>query len=189
MGISSGSQPAPYGHQRDAVDNIDGLDVSVLSLTTSYIFTKPRQLLETYLEEEKAKQGSDVEMDEEKGWDDWDVESDDSSEKSSDSGWMNVDSDGDEGFDVSDSDEDKMEKAVTESAPLEEAGMTPDATTAGEVKRVSTLATTKVHISCIRCFYVDKLGKSDFNARGLCIATRTTTKGGATRGGSGCGLS
>jgi protein SDA1 len=119
---------------------------------TWYIFTKTRQLLETYLEEEKAKQGSDVEMenddDDEKGWDGWNVESDDSSEESSDTGWMNVDSDDNEGFDVSDSDDDKRAKAVAESAQEQE-GVTPDTATTGEVKRVSTLATTKVHISCI----------------------------------------
>jgi SDA1 len=150
------------------------------------------QLLETYLEEEKAKQGSDVQMenddDDEKGWGDWDVESDDSSEESSDGGWMNVDSDDNEGFDVSDSDDDKMVKAVAESV-LEKEGATPDAATTGEVKRVSTLATTKVHISCIRCLYVDKSGNVDFNTRRLCIATRTTTKRSATSSRSGCRLS
>ena len=88
--------------------------------------------------------------DDEKGWDGWDVESDDSSEESSDGGWMNVDSDDNEGFDVSDSEDDKMAKVVADPV-LEKEGATPDAATTGEVKRVSTLATTKVHISCIRC--------------------------------------
>lgn len=80
-----------------------------------------------------------------KAWEGWDVESD-SSEESDDSDWKNVESDGEEAFYVSDSDDEKPKKkkegdtdvdaekddVKTEDAPVEEG------------KRISNLATTKV---------------------------------------------
>jgi len=35
MGLSAGTRPLPYGHQRDAAMDIDGLDVSLLSTLPS----------------------------------------------------------------------------------------------------------------------------------------------------------
>ncbi|KIM27293.1 hypothetical protein M408DRAFT_171912 [Serendipita vermifera MAFF 305830] len=118
MGLTSGSQPLPYGHQRDAAMDIDGLN-----------------LLEDHLNQAKEG-GSDVDMSEEdeKAWANWDVETDESSEEESEDGWMNVESDGEDKFDVSDSDDEKVPPKPVEDA----------ATPKDEPKRVSTLATTKI---------------------------------------------
>ena len=80
-----------------------------------------------------------------KAWANWDVESDDSSSDSED-GWMNVDSDGDDKFDVSDSDDEKLPKPPKDEETPKE-----------DTKRVSTLATTKVYMPLL---LVDKLTKS-----------------------------
>jgi protein SDA1 len=86
---------------------------------------------------------SDEEADE-KAWQGWDVESDDSSDEESEGGWMNVDSDGDDQFDVSDSEDEK--KSSLPAKPIEETAETPKEE---ETKRVSTLATTKVRLPLI----------------------------------------
>jgi protein SDA1 len=79
---------------------------------------------------------SDEEADE-KAWQGWDVDSDDSSDEESEGGWMNVDNDGDH-FDLSDSED---EKTSLPAKPIDETAETPKEE---EAKRVSTLATTKV---------------------------------------------
>lgn len=76
------------------------------------------------------------EEDEKKAWENWEVESDSSSDDDSEEGWMNVDSDGDDEFDVSDSDDEKKPPKPAEDA----------ATPKEEPKRISTLATTKVRL-------------------------------------------
>ncbi|KAK3057382.1 Severe Depolymerization of Actin [Extremus antarcticus] len=68
------------------------------------------------LEKWKEEQGLDEEEDEEKGWDNWDAQSDDSG---SSGGWINVESDGEE-IDVSDSEDDKPKKPAKE-LPVEKA--------------------------------------------------------------------
>lgn len=116
---------------------------------------------------------------EEKGWQGWDVESDSEESSSSDGDWMNVDSDDDNDvFDVSDSEDERIQKAK-EAAELE--GVTPDAP---EAKRVSTLATTKVHIQCIIMISADS--GADFDTSRLCTATRVTTQGCAKDSGCWC---
>jgi protein SDA1 len=99
--------------------------------------------LEDHLNQAKEDNESDVEMSDEeadkKAWKGWDVESDDSSDEDSEDGWMNVDSEGDDQFDVSDSEDEKTKSALLK--PVEETVETPKEE---ETKRTSTLATTKV---------------------------------------------
>lgn len=79
-----------------------------------------------------------------KAWEGWDVESE-SSEESDDSGWKDVQSDGDDAFSVSDSDEEKPKKKeeVNENELNEDNLKSGDAI-ATENRKTSTLATTKV---------------------------------------------
>ena len=66
------------------------------------------------LEKWKEEQGMEGSEDEEAGWNNWDAQSDDSE---SDTGWVNVESDGEE-IDISDS-EDEREKAAAKKAKLD----------------------------------------------------------------------
>ncbi|KAG8836235.1 Severe Depolymerization of Actin [Serendipita sp. 399] len=121
MGISGGSQPLPFGQQRGATMDIDGLN-----------------LLEQHLKQARGS-GSDLDMsegDEEKAWENWDVASESSSDESED-GWINVESDGQEEFMVSDSDDEKGTVA-----PETTGGGT--AAAKERVHLASTLATTKI---------------------------------------------
>jgi len=70
---------------------------------------------------------SDVDRDEEAGWDNWEVESDDSDSSSDDEGWLDVPDD-DKALEFSDSDDDKPKEAPEEN---------PE-------DRITDLATTKV---------------------------------------------
>ncbi|CAG8718756.1 15347_t:CDS:2, partial [Acaulospora colombiana] len=73
-------------------------------------------LLEDHLNQRKAEEGLDADMVEnsgdERGWEGWDIDSDDSSEEESENGWINVESDGEEAFDMSDSEDDSAKKAA-----------------------------------------------------------------------------
>ncbi|KAI1790715.1 SDA1-domain-containing protein [Ganoderma leucocontextum] len=140
MGMANGSQPLPFGHSVEAAVDIEGL-----------------VLLEDHLKKLREEDGvatGDEEEDEEGAWEGWDVESD-SSEESSD-GWIGVDSDSDNDLEVSDSEDEadktfkkskgKGKKAEDEDSGAEmgendeEAEETPEEV----VKRISTLATTKI---------------------------------------------
>lgn len=112
----------------------------------------------------------------EKAWQGWDVESDDSSESSGE--WMNVDSDDEEGINVSDSEDEKTEKAK----PLtEKDGTELGASTPVEVKRISTLATTKVCLHENGNEALITFGHLDPDAGRFCVTTRAapqrSTKG------------
>lgn len=97
------------------------------------------ELLEAYKEEEMRKKreelglGSDDELDdaevekeEAEGWKNWDVSDDDSSSDSG--GWIDVESDGDEAINISDS-EDEDKPRPTKKAKLDGAASSPSATT------------------------------------------------------------
>ena len=111
------------------------------------------------LREEEGVELADEDNDE-AGWEGWDVESD-SSEESSD-GWIDVESDGDEDLEISDSeDEGPSKEKIAEQSNAEDD--VPDIT------RVSTLATTKVCIHVIAPqFILSPLFAPDSNARGFC---------------------
>jgi protein SDA1 len=120
MGLANGSQPLPFGHTTDAAVDIEGLT-----------------LLEDHF---KALRGEtdgdgdgDVAMDEddEKGWENWDVESDSSEDDSESEGWVDV-SDDEKDLVVSDSEDEKEKEDEDADKKAEEAN------------RISTLATTKV---------------------------------------------
>ena len=88
--------------------------------------------------------GEEIENDE-AGWDGWEVDSD-SSDSSESEGWIDVESDGDQNLDISDSEDDQ---------PTD--NKKPSITTTGDANvpspqvedapRISTLATTKVKFS------------------------------------------
>ncbi|GBE82579.1 Protein SDA1 [Sparassis crispa] len=130
MGMSSGAQPLPFGHTAVAAADIEGL-----------------VLLEEHLEKLRQENGKDdyQEVDDEAGWDGWDVESDSSSEASDDSGgWIDVESEGEEDLDISDSEDeaDKLAKIKGRDdghEPAQQMTFEEDAGT-----RISSLATTKI---------------------------------------------
>lgn len=76
----------------------------------------------------------DVDEDPEAAWNNWDIESDSNSSESEAEDWIDVASDGGDHLDVSDSDSDAEKEAPKEVQPEAE-------------KRVSSLATTKVHLT------------------------------------------
>ncbi|PIL23698.1 hypothetical protein GSI_13447 [Ganoderma sinense ZZ0214-1] len=141
MGIAKGSQPLPFGHSAEAAVDIEGL-----------------VLLEDHLKKlrEEDGVGSGDEEDDEGAWEGWDVESD-SSEESSD-GWISVDSDSDADLEVSDSGDEAdkaskkskkgkgKQKASDENSDEEmgENAEETEETPEEAVKRISTLATTKI---------------------------------------------
>ncbi|WWC91696.1 uncharacterized protein L201_006642 [Kwoniella dendrophila CBS 6074] len=94
-----GSQVLAYGHSKDAAEGIEGLEL------LDEHFAKLRKEANGGLTDED---NSDVDMDDEKGWEDWDRESDSESESE---GWEDVSS-GDEDIDISDSDEEDDKKRV-----------------------------------------------------------------------------
>ncbi|TBU28964.1 SDA1-domain-containing protein [Dichomitus squalens] len=143
MGMAKGSQPLPFGHSAEAAVDIEGL-----------------VLLEDHLkklrEEDGAASGDEDEGDE-AAWEGWDVESD-SSEESSD-GWLDVDSDSDEDIEVSDSEDEDGNKSKKsrekgkgkakagdddEDAEMDDEDEGKEDAAEGAVKRISTLATTKI---------------------------------------------
>ncbi|EIN07629.1 protein required for actin cytoskeleton organization and cell cycle progression [Punctularia strigosozonata HHB-11173 SS5] len=125
MGIASGTKPLPFGHSAQAAVDIDGLS-----------------LLEDHLQKLREENGDemDVDVDDSAAWEGWDVETDSSEESSDEEGWLNVESD-EEPLEVSDSEDEDMEKAKTVSSAdaKQDDKLVEDATL-----RVSTLATTKI---------------------------------------------
>ena len=69
----------------------------------------------------------------------------DSSESSESEGWINVDSDGDQNLDISDSEDDKPSKKEN-AGNTTAANETATSPQAEDAPRVSTLATTKVRL-------------------------------------------
>ncbi|KIJ99557.1 hypothetical protein K443DRAFT_679820 [Laccaria amethystina LaAM-08-1] len=110
MGLASGHQPLPYGHTSEAAVDIEGLS-----------------LLEDHLQKLREEEGLTIE-DDHAAWQNWEIESDSSSDDPSD-GWINVDDNGDDNFVISDSEEElgKPDKSPPAAAP-----------------RTSTLATSKI---------------------------------------------
>ena len=107
------------------------------------------------MEKERAEKGdgiADEEVDEDAGWEGWDAETD-SSESVSSGGWQDVESDGAEDFEISDSDDEKSKKKDSAKEDVSEpVPMVEDGTSAMETKSVtqtSTMATTKVCISVL----------------------------------------
>jgi protein SDA1 len=96
------------------------------------------------LNQRKIEEGPDIDMadgdDDENGWEGWDIASDDSSEDESENGWINVESDGEEAFDMSDSEDESMKKKELLGPVVSQQSETSNQ----QEKRISTLATTKV---------------------------------------------
>ncbi|EPT01810.1 hypothetical protein FOMPIDRAFT_1161029 [Fomitopsis schrenkii] len=130
MSMAGGSQPLPFGHSADAAVDIEGL-----------------VLLEDHLkklrEEEGVESGAEDEGDE-AAWEGWDLESDSSDDSDDGNGWIDVESDGDEDLEISDS-EDEGDKRDTK-AKGKPKGDEEAAVPAGEeaAARISSLATTKI---------------------------------------------
>ncbi|KAF7796789.1 hypothetical protein EIP86_007973 [Pleurotus ostreatoroseus] len=132
MGITSGSQPLPFGHSSSAAVDIEGL----VLLEDHY-----KQMRE----DEGIESGDEEEEEDEAAWEGWDVDSD---SESSD-GWIDVESDGDDDFDVSDSEDEEdgakskaKRKKGAEDPEGAEASMAVDGEESAAA-RISSLATTK----------------------------------------------
>ena len=110
------------------------------------------QLLEDHLKQLREEDGvlSDGgdDGDEESAWNGWDVESDTSSESSD--GWIDVESEGEEDLDISDS-EDEYEKSKVEQVKADEPGAS-DNVDGDRPSRISSLATTKVRFQRVIVF-------------------------------------
>lgn len=103
------------------------------------------QLLEDHLKQLREEDGvgsGDDDDDDESAWNGWDVESDSSSESSD--GWIDVQSEGDDDLEVSDS-EDEREKPTADKA---DAALADDNVNGDGSSRISSLATTKVCSQC-----------------------------------------
>lgn len=108
-----------------------------------------RQLLEDHLKKLREEEtggavgidGEDKDEDDDAtAWEGWDVETDSDSDSDSESGgWIDVESDGDDNLEVSDSEDEQP------SAPKPPGEKKPD--TDADPNRISTLATTKVNHS------------------------------------------
>ncbi|CAO1618913.1 unnamed protein product [Jaminaea pallidilutea] len=96
MALQAGEGPRAFGMPEAGTQGIQGLD-----------------LLQKHYDEAKDGVDGDDEDEEDAGWKEWELESDSDEEDSDDSGgWINVDSEGDEDFDVdySDSEDENGEK-------------------------------------------------------------------------------
>ncbi|KAF8516656.1 protein required for actin cytoskeleton organization and cell cycle progression [Gautieria morchelliformis] len=122
-----GTEPLPFGHTPDVPVNIEGLE-----------------LLEDHFEKLRAEAGEDgaeVE-DNEADWDGWEVDSD-SSDSSESEGWIDVDSDGDQNLEVSDSEDDTLPNKKNK-ADATTSNQASEDVTSPPAPRISTLATTKI---------------------------------------------
>ncbi|TIB70754.1 SDA1-domain-containing protein [Wallemia mellicola] len=129
MGLSSGKEVLKYGQSGEAASGIEGLD-----------------LLEKHLAD-KDNEGEGDEEDEEKAWDDWDVESGDESSESE--GWVNVSDDDDDEINLSDSDDEDSKKKKKEKKDSEEQAEKAtdepkEESTDDAIQRLSTLATERI---------------------------------------------
>lgn len=127
MGYSQETHSLPFGHNAKPAEDIDGLAVS--RRCRKFIFSlssRLHQLLEDHL---KSLRPGNVEEDPEddEAWGNWLIESDfDSSSEGSD--WVNVESDGSDNLEISDSDDEMADDDQPKQLPM----------------RISSLATTKV---------------------------------------------
>ena len=152
MGYSQEAHSLPFGYNAIPAEDIDGLAVSCrcprihLSLST-----RLHQLLEDHL---KSLRTENVEggAEDEQGWDNWLVESD-SGSSSEESDWIDVESDGSNDLQISDSDNE-----IANGDPDQH--KQPPA-------RVSSLATAKVRNVPIS-MWTHGLRLLDTNARGFC---------------------
>ncbi|KAI0270933.1 SDA1-domain-containing protein [Russula aff. rugulosa BPL654] len=120
MGMSQGNQPTPFGYVEKPAEDIEGL-----------------VLLEDHLRTTRGgDEASGREEDDDEAWEGWEIESESSDDSSDAGGWIDVESDGGDQLNVSDSDDedgkngDKLRKV--------------DDGSAADVNRTSTLATTKI---------------------------------------------
>lgn len=147
MGLIDG-QVAAYGYTKDAADGIEGLEL------LDEHFAAMRKEANGGISEDEP----DFDEDDEAGWDNFEVESDSDSDSDSEDGWMDVSSDGDDDFDISDSDDDapKAKKRKTSKKAAEEdeeaaeddddaKSVVSNATSATtEAKKISLLAQQKI---------------------------------------------
>ncbi|KAI0688738.1 actin cytoskeleton organization and cell cycle progression protein [Cytidiella melzeri] len=126
IGIAVGKKPLPFGHSSEAAIDIEGL-----------------LLLEDHIKKLREEDGvpSGDEEDEQAAWDGWDVESDSSEESSN--GWLDVESDGGDGLEISDSED---EHETVERGHKDDVEVVMECTEVGQdgPSRVSSLATTKI---------------------------------------------
>lgn len=115
--------------------------------------------------------------DDEKAWEGWDAETDSSSESSG--GWMDVDSDGDDAFNVSDSEDGKTTGGNPDNANGEKGKDAEEAP--AKTKKMSTLAATKVRISK-ESSSMTNIPCLDIDSRRLFLAPRTACQASATSG-------
>jgi protein SDA1 len=127
------------------------------------------------LNQRKIEEGPDIDMadgdDDQNGWEGWDIASDDSSEDESENGWINVESDGEEAFDMSDSEDESMKKKESLGPVVSQQSETSNQ----QEKRISTLATTKVRNrsqSLSTPFHSPRIVITDFNTSRFCLITR-----------------
>ena len=149
MGMAGGSQPLPFGHSTDAAVDIEGLVVctTLCRCNVCVLMLCCTQLLEDHLKklrEEEGVESGEEDEDNEAAWEGWDLESDSSEESDDSGGWIDVESDGDEELEISDSEDEggKQEKKTKNQIEDDEKA---EATAAeSTAARISSLATTKV---------------------------------------------
>jgi len=133
MGHTKEAHSLPFGHDAKAAEDIDGLVVSYPVQKFTYsLSTRSHQLLEDHLKSLRTA-NSEEDAEDEQAWDNWLVESDSDSSDSSD--WINVESDGSNNLDISDSDNE-----MADGDP----GFARSGQHEHSLARVSLLATTKV---------------------------------------------
>jgi protein SDA1 len=143
MGMSDKAQPLPFGHSAEAAVDIEGLAVcNVRHCWRGNNLTNNEQLLEDHLEKLRAEESyaTGGAEDNDAAWEGWDVESESSQESSEDEGWIEVVSDDDDHFNLSDSEDEQPETTKPK---------TDEPSDAVATNRVSTLATTKVRFITI----------------------------------------
>ncbi|KZT20254.1 actin cytoskeleton organization and cell cycle progression protein [Neolentinus lepideus HHB14362 ss-1] len=128
--MGAGTQPLPFGHSLKPAEDIEDL-----------------VLLEDHLRALRREEGvvsGDEGEDDEEDWKDWDVGSDSSDSSSDSEGWIDVESDGEEGFDVSDSEDEREKAKKLEKGGEGQEKMDVDEKEETGPSRVSSLATTKI---------------------------------------------
>ncbi|KAH9946401.1 SDA1-domain-containing protein [Epithele typhae] len=140
MGMASGSQPLPFGHSAEAAVDIEGLTVRH--------FSRGFALLEDHLEKLRDEDGAapEGEEDDAAAWEGWDVETDSEEESSDDSDSdLEISDSEDEGGGKKKKDKGKGKRKAAEAAEGDEADDDkPEGAMEEAVKRISTMATTKI---------------------------------------------
>ncbi|TFK46042.1 SDA1-domain-containing protein [Heliocybe sulcata] len=128
--IGAGTQPLPFGHSLKPAEDIEDL-----------------VLLEDHLRALRREEGvaSGAGGEDEDDWKGWDVESDSSEDSSDGESWIDVDSDGEEAFEVSDSEDEKeKEKKREREEKMDVDEDDREKEEGSSAARVSSLATTKI---------------------------------------------